>query len=113
MKAEFAVNTDLIESNFIDTYYNLTLKSRSALNFFTQKCQNSKLLVLLDDDVIIKHKENLQAIQGNTDREPGFQYFRKYFRGRCVFSKSGHKQACSEVRQVGSYKGTVQEIGLV
>ena len=77
---------DLIESNFKDTYYNLTLKSRSALNFFTQNCKRSSLLVLLDDDVVIKHKELFRAIQGNTELGSRFQYFRYEAERCCVFS---------------------------
>ena len=64
-KVEMEKNLDVIESNFIDTYYNLTLKSRSALHFFTENCQNSSLLVLLDDDVFIRRTSVFQLIQGS------------------------------------------------
>ena len=45
---------DILIGNFIDTYNNLTLKSRAALNFFFTSCQ-SKALILMDDDIVIRH----------------------------------------------------------
>ena len=66
---EVAMNSDVIEANFIDTYYNLTLKSRSALNYFVGNCRNSSLLVLLDDDVFVKRTSVFKAIQGSTAYE--------------------------------------------
>ena len=43
---------DIIEVNFADTYRNLTLKTRSALDFYVKNCK-SDLMVILDDDVLI------------------------------------------------------------
>ena len=54
-KAEVEKYTDMIESNFIDTYYNLTMKSLGAMDFFIKQCPNSDTLLLLDDDVKIKY----------------------------------------------------------
>ena len=62
--ADFTSNWDIIKANFVDTYDNLTLKSRSALTFFSSRCQNSNLLVLLDDDVVIKKARVFQEILG-------------------------------------------------
>ena len=53
VRDEFLSN-DIIFGNFIDTYNNLTLKSRSALSFFLDRCK-SKNLFLIDDDVLIKY----------------------------------------------------------
>ena len=38
----------------MDSYRNLTLKSRSALEFYIRHCQ-SEILILLDDDILIRH----------------------------------------------------------
>ena len=51
--------SDLIESNFVDTYYNLTMKSLGAIDFFLKQCGQSNMLMLLDDDVTIKYPKLL------------------------------------------------------
>ena len=49
---------------FIDHYYNLTLKSLSILHWAQNKCKNSKLIVKTDDDVIV----NINLILDNLDQ---------------------------------------------
>ena len=38
--------------DFVDTYYNLLAKARTAFHFFGTACQ-SKALILMDDDILI------------------------------------------------------------
>ena len=52
--------------NFMDTYYNLLYKARTALHFFGSSCR-SKALILMDDDIVIRHpaifKNNIGEFQ--------------------------------------------------
>jgi hypothetical protein len=48
---------DIIMGNFIDSYYNLTLKSIFVINWYQRRCSHS-FLAYLDDDVVI-NPENL------------------------------------------------------
>ena len=52
--------------NFMDTYYNLLYKARTALHFFECSCR-SKALILMDDDIVIRHpaifKNNISTFQ--------------------------------------------------
>ena len=57
-KDEVERYTDIIEANFIDSYYNLTLKSLGAISFYVEKCQNSDTLLLLDDDINFKYSNS-------------------------------------------------------
>ena len=50
---EYNEQKDILVGNFVDTYYNLLLKARTALDFFDTSCR-SKVLILMDDDIIIK-----------------------------------------------------------
>lgn len=43
---------DLIQGNFIDSYYNLTYKHTMLLKWFSSECNNIKYLVKMDDDVL-------------------------------------------------------------
>ena len=52
--SEISAKNDIIEADFLDNYRNLTLKSRSALDFYVQFCQ-SEVLILLDDDITVQY----------------------------------------------------------
>ena len=44
---------DMIQMQFIDHYYNQTLKTVSILRWAQNKCQKSKLIIKTDDDTIV------------------------------------------------------------
>ena len=58
---------DLIQFGFIDSYYNLTLKSISVLRW-TQIYCNTKYVLKADDDIVV----NIELLMKNIDKfEPG------------------------------------------
>ena len=59
---------DVLQASFIDSYYNLTIKSLSMLKFFSNHCRTRvKYLMKVDDDIYINVKEVLQLISDNTE----------------------------------------------
>lgn len=44
---------DVIHYNLVDSYYNLTLKSVSALKWATTRCPNAKYVMKTDDDMFV------------------------------------------------------------
>ena len=50
---EFKVHSDLLQGNFIDSYYNITLKGIMAYKWLYERCSNVKIILKVDDDVII------------------------------------------------------------
>lgn len=46
-------NQDIIQKNFIDSYYNLTTKIMMSLNWISKHCSNSKYILRINDDVIV------------------------------------------------------------
>ena len=52
MDAKF--NKDLIQGNFIDHYYNFTLKSTSLLRWAHTHCKQDHFVIKIDDDVIFQ-----------------------------------------------------------
>jgi hypothetical protein len=44
---------DIVQQNFLDSYFNLTLKTIMSLNWISKYCSNSVFSVKLDDDVVI------------------------------------------------------------
>ncbi|RNA35052.1 beta-1-3-galactosyltransferase 1-like [Brachionus plicatilis] len=52
---------DIYQSDFIDTYKNLSYKSITAWRWISKNCMNAKLIVRSDDDMIV----NLEAIHSD------------------------------------------------
>ena len=53
LKAEADKNHDILQFNFIEDYYNLTLKAISLLKWSYRHCSNSPYMVKTDDDVVL------------------------------------------------------------
>ena len=54
LEDEIELYNDIIVGNFIDTYYNLTLKSFSALSWAKLFCSKVKWFFFSDDDIILQ-----------------------------------------------------------
>jgi len=50
---EFETNEDIVRLDFIEDYYNLTLKSIAFLQYFKANCKDYKYAIKLDDDVFL------------------------------------------------------------
>ena len=53
LKEESDKHQDIIQFQFIDAYYNLTLKTISIIRWVNKKCLNSSYILKADDDVIV------------------------------------------------------------
>jgi len=56
LDAEIEKYDDIIIGDFIDSYYNLTLKTLTGYRFFTQNCNGPKWAIFADDDTFIDQK---------------------------------------------------------
>ena len=52
--------------DFIDSYYNLTMKTFVAHRFASTRCQQAKWVVVHDDDAVIRWKLLVDKLTGNT-----------------------------------------------
>ena len=50
---EFTKYGDIVQENFIDSYYNLTLKTIMSFKWVSKYCSNSVYSVKIDDDVVV------------------------------------------------------------
>jgi beta-1,3-galactosyltransferase 1 len=53
IEREFNVYGDLVQGDFVDSYYNITLKGIMEYKWLHERCQNVKIILKVDDDVII------------------------------------------------------------
>ena len=68
LKEESKQYKDMIQMQFIDSYWNLTLKTLSILNWSQKRCQKSKIIVKTDDDTVV----NINLLLDSLDQfKPG------------------------------------------
>ena len=60
--AENEINRDILLENFIDNYYNLTLKTIMGLRWVSQECSNAQFVMKVDDDVYINIRNLLPVL---------------------------------------------------
>ncbi|BFF94611.1 beta-1-3-galactosyltransferase 5-like [Drosophila madeirensis] len=58
---------DMIRGNFIDSYFNLTLKTLSMLEWADKHCPRVKYILKTDDDMFINVPRLLEFIEGKKD----------------------------------------------
>ena len=64
---EFEEYGDIVEEDFQENYYNLTLKTIGQLKWATHYCPNMKYGLHIDDDVFGQAKGNPYLNQGSSD----------------------------------------------
>ncbi|KAJ6220758.1 hypothetical protein RDWZM_006570 [Blomia tropicalis] len=63
LKAESDIYGDILQFNFIEDYYNLTLKAISELKWAYRHCSNTRYMVKTDDDVVMNMPMLYQLVQ--------------------------------------------------
>nr|CAG4637825.1 EOG090X07IA [Chydorus sphaericus] len=54
---------DIVQADFLDSYYNNTLKTMSGLKWAVENCPNASFVVFSDDDMYISTKNLLQFVR--------------------------------------------------
>ncbi|XP_076247310.1 beta-1,3-galactosyltransferase brn [Calliopsis andreniformis] len=67
VKAEATKYKDIIQANFIDTYYNNTIKTMMSFKWLVKYCSNSKFYMFVDDDIYVSVKNVLRFIRNPTN----------------------------------------------
>lgn len=95
LKAESDKYGDILQFNFIEDYYNLTIKAIAELKWAWRHCSNSRYMVKTDDDVVMNMPMLYQLVQRRkipsgltglvmttpANREPGHKWYmpRRYY----------------------------------
>ncbi|CAH8594115.1 unnamed protein product [Schistosoma turkestanicum] len=64
IKNESDVNHDIIQQDFLDTYYNNTYKTMFGINWAVKYCSNVPIIMFVDDDYFIYPKNVIAYIEG-------------------------------------------------
>ena len=57
---------EVLIGDFIDSYYNLTMKTFVVHRFASTRCQSAKWVIVHDDDAVIRWKLLVDKLRGNT-----------------------------------------------
>jgi len=63
LEEEYSMHGDIIHGNFIDSYYNLTLKTISMLEWVKVNCKNVKFILKADDDTFVNVNKLMENIK--------------------------------------------------
>ncbi|XP_060596797.1 beta-1,3-galactosyltransferase 1-like [Ruditapes philippinarum] len=56
---------DILQGDFVDTYFNLTHKGVMGYKWITERCRNAKHIVKVDDDILVNMFSYFQKIHQN------------------------------------------------
>ncbi|GBM48585.1 Beta-1,3-galactosyltransferase brn [Araneus ventricosus] len=60
---EYAKNEDLVQADFIDSYYNNTIKTTMSFKWTFQYCPKAQFIMFVDDDMYVSTKNLLKFIR--------------------------------------------------
>ena len=69
VKFEAATYGDIVQNDFMDTYYNLTIKTIMGFKWVSSFCQNAKYTLKVDDDVVVNVKYLTNYLKNLFDRD--------------------------------------------
>ncbi|KAG8201825.1 hypothetical protein JTE90_027305 [Oedothorax gibbosus] len=70
---EHARNKDLVQAEFMDTYYNNTIKMIMGFKWVVEHCPKAQFIMFSDDDMYISTKNLLKFIRNPFNKRVGFR----------------------------------------
>lgn len=82
LKIEAAKYKDIVQANFVDSYYNNTIKTILGFKWLVKYCSNSRFYMFSDDDIYISVKNVLKFIRNPSKYSSYFKESKKFLRKR-------------------------------
>lgn len=93
---------DILQFDFVDSYYNLTMKTVALLQWMSRRCANSSL-VSVDDDTVVNVGNLLRYLKSNHEVALSGVYRQKMKPVRYVSKSSSDRWIVSESEYADSY----------
>lgn len=84
VESEDALNHDILQGEFFDSYHNLTLKTMAMMNWVGKRCSKIRYVMKVDDDMMV----NMQYVTDFSEVNPNFH---KVIIGRLAKNWSPHR----------------------
>ncbi|KAH3789932.1 hypothetical protein DPMN_168124 [Dreissena polymorpha] len=81
VREESALNGDIVQGDFRESYYNLTLKSVMGIRWVALYCHKAKCILKADDDVLIHVKNLIDFLEIDNNRPQEAIYGRELKKG--------------------------------
>ena len=91
MDNELELHGDLIQSNNVDTYLNLTLKVVSCFEWVKDYCPYAKFVFKTDDDIFINTKLLLEKVDFELLFKPNMSFYGNIMDGSPVYHEDDFK----------------------
>lgn len=75
---EYARYRDIVQADFIDSYYNNTIKTMMGFKWVAENCPRAEFIMFADDDMYISTKNLLKFLRNPFNRQIGFRRLRSY-----------------------------------
>ena len=87
IRNEFKKHGDLVQEDFIDSYYNNTLKTCMTIQWTAAFCSNAQFVFMVDDDVAVNFKNLVMFYKNVSENER-----RTLYSGILYMNKKPHRQ---------------------
>jgi len=94
MQKEADYYGDLVQIDFVDTYFNNTLKTMVEMRWATEECPNYKYALLVDDDYFVSIKNLHKFVTEENKSELGNNGDDKLYAGYRMFPKPLRHKIC-------------------
>lgn len=94
IKNEHRTHGDILQGRFSDSYFNLSFNTMTGLEWIKNNCQNSKVVVKVDDDIVIDMRTFIDKVALKLAEKPK-QVFCKYGETK-IFRSKASKHYVSE-----------------
>jgi hypothetical protein len=105
IKQESSLYGDIVQTNFSDTYYNLTTKTMMGFRWVSTYCSNAKYVLKVDDDIVVNIKpltSYLNALVKNETYQTN-SILCRYYEHAPVFRDNSSKFYLSKEEHVQDY----------
>ncbi|PRD29796.1 UNVERIFIED_CONTAM: brn [Trichonephila clavipes] len=70
---EYVRNKDIVQADFIDSYYNNTIKTMMGFKWVVKNCPKAQFIMFSDDDMYVSTKNLLKFIRNPFNKRVGFR----------------------------------------
>ena len=90
---------DIVQGNFLDSYYNLAYKSITAFNWLHYHCKGADIIMKVDDDIVLDVQKVLAAVSPYQNAQ---RHFMCYFYNHSIVIRDKESKFYVPVTEVSS-----------
>lgn len=109
VKIEAATYKDIVQADFIDSYYNNTIKTMMGFKWLVKYCANSKFYMFVDDDMYVSVKNVLRFVRNPANYPDYLKEPKKFDAHKREIKESDEKEDSDDNTSVYNIYGKLAE----